>query len=234
MQEGISLPELTVEAIENYLGKPVNDPYGRRVGYIVSFYSDPDGKVTALEISLGDFEFKEISIDRFSFDEGDIILVPEWEYEAKKIENRLERLRKRAAALEDLYAKKEVPRHSYELFKKKVDEALMKAREEAKKVKEMLRKRQYELEDIIVELEKAMTSLKISYMAGEIPDKAYKAAADQIRKHLEHAQLEKESVRKHLERIDALESKPVDIGVSVTEQEAPEETQALPVVVLEG
>ena len=43
------MPELTVEAIENYLGKPVNDPYGRRVGYIVSFYSDPDGRVTALE-----------------------------------------------------------------------------------------------------------------------------------------------------------------------------------------
>lgn len=230
------MPNLKVEEIENYLGKPVNDPYGRRIGHVVSFYSDPDGNVTALEISFGDFEFEEIGINRFSFENGEIILIPEWEHEAKKIENRLERLRKRVAALEDLYAKKEVPRHTYEAFKKKLDEALMKAKEESKKVKDLLKKRQYELEDIIIELEKALTSLKVSYMAGEVPDKAYKVAADQLRKHLEHAQLEKENVKKHLERIEALENQPVDIGIStsLSEEKAPEQNQALPVVVLEG
>jgi flagellar hook-basal body complex protein FliE len=227
---------LKVEDIENYLGKPVNDPYGRRVGHIVSFYSDPDGNVVALEISFGDFEFKEVSIDRFNFDSGEIILVPEWEYEAKKIENRLERLKKRVTALEDLYAKKEIPRHTYEVFKKKLDEALVNAKEESKKVKDLLKKRQYELEDIILELEKAMTSLKVSYIAGEVPDKAYKTAADQIRKHIEHAQLEKESVKKHLEKIEVLETQPVDIGVSTntSEEKAPEQNQSLPVVVLES
>ncbi len=227
------MSSIKVEFIENYLGKPVNDPYGRRVGHIVSFYSDADGNVTALEISFGDFDFKEIPIERFTFDGGEVILTPEWEFDAKTIENRLERLRKRATALEDLYAKKEIPRHAYEAFKKKLDEALMKAKEEAKEVKANLKKRQAELEDTILELEKAMTSLKVSYIAGEIPDKAYKVAADQIRKHLEHAQLEKESVKKHLEKIDALENQPIDI-TPATEEKIPEQEQAVPVVVLES
>jgi len=227
--------DLKVENIEKYLGKPVNDPYGRRLGHIVSFYSDADGNVTHLEVSLGEVEFKQIPIDRFAFNEGEAVLVPEWEYEAKVVEGRLERLRKRKIALEDLYAKKEIPRHAYDTFKKKLEESLMKAKDEAKKVKDLLKKRQYELEDIILELEKAMTSLKVSYMAGEIPDKAYKTAADQIRKHLDHAQLEKESVKKHLEKIEALEKEPLDIGpVNKEEEKVPSSEQPLPVVVLEG
>ncbi len=227
------MKSIKVELIEGYLGKPVNDPYGRRIGHIVSFYSDPDGNVTALEISFGDFEFREVPIDRFNFDGGEIILVPEWEYNAMVIENRLERLRKRITALEDLYAKKEVPRNSYETLKKKLEATLMKAKDDAKNVKEELKKRLVELEDTILELEKAMTSLKVSYLAGEVPDKAYKTAADQIRKHMEHAQLEKENVKKHLEKIEALENQPIDIGTVHVEETPSTQETALPVVVLE-
>ncbi len=227
------MTSIKVEFIEGYLGKPVNDPYGRRVGHIVSFYSDPDGNVEALEISFGDFDFKEVPIDRFVFNGGEVILTPEWEYKAKIVENRLERLRKRQTALEDLYAKKEIPRHSYEAFKKKLEEALLDAKEETKDVKAELKKRQAELEDTILELEKAMTSLKVSYLAGEIPDKAYKVAADQIRKHIEHAESEKESVKKHLEKIEVLEKQPISIASPTTEEAIPQQDQAVPVVVLE-
>ncbi len=227
---------LRIEDIEDYLGKPVNDPYGRRVGYIVGFYSDSDGNVTGLETSFGDFVFKEISIDRFRFENGDIILIPEWEYEAKKIENRLERLRKRITALKELYSKKEIPRYAYEEYKKKLETELIKAKEEAREVKNLLRKRMHELDDIIVELEKTMTSLKVSYLASEIPEKAYKIAADQIRKHLEFSQIEKESVKKHIDKIDSLEKQPIDIGVKpkdTSDQGIPVQNQSLPVVVLE-
>ncbi len=227
---------IKVDEIEDYLGKPVNDPYGRRVGYIIGFYSNSDGNVTSLEISIGDFEFKEISIDRFEFDNGDVILIPEWEYEAKKIENRLERLRKRVVALNELYAKKEIPRHAYEKFKKKIDNELIKTKEDARSVREILKKRLNELEDIILELEKTLTSLKVSYLAGEIPEKAYKVAVDQIRKHIDFTQMEKENVKKHIETIEKLEKQPIDIGVKTPEstvEPIPNENQTLPVVVLE-
>jgi DNA repair exonuclease SbcCD ATPase subunit len=226
---------IKVDEIEDYLGKPVNDPYGRRVGYIIGFYSDSDGNVTSLEISIGDFEFKEIDIDRFEFNNGDIILIPEWEYEAKRIENRLERLRKRVVALNELFAKKEVPRHAYEKFKKKLETDLIKTKEDAKNVRDLLRKRLNELDDTLLELEKTLTSLKVSYLAGEIPDKAYKVAADQIRKHMDFTQNEKENVKKHLEAIDKLEKQPIDIEVKseTTIEPIPNENQTLPVVVLE-
>ncbi|OYT38750.1 MAG: hypothetical protein B6U89_05345, partial [Desulfurococcales archaeon ex4484_58] len=194
-----------------------------------------DGNITSLEISIGDFVFKEIVIERFGFENGDIILTPEWEFEAKKIENRLERLRKRIMALEELYAKKEVPRHAYEKYKKKLDSSLIKAKEDARNIKDMLKKKLLELEDTILELEKTMTSLKVSYLAGEIPEKAYKVAADQIRKHIEFSQMEKENIKKHIDKIESLEKQPIDIGIKPKEEpsEIPSQNQSLPVVVLE-
>ncbi|MEM2009878.1 MAG: CdvA-like protein [Thermosphaera sp.] len=225
-----------VENIDEYLGKPVNDPYGRRVGYLISFYSDSDGNITSLEVSIGDFEFKQFPIDRFKFENGNIVLLSEWEYNALVTENRLERLKKRIAALEELNSRKEVPKHAYEEYRKRLDETLIKIKEESKAVKEMLRKRLHEIEDIMVELEKCMTNLKVSYIGGEIPEKSYKLAADLVRKNMDVILLEKESVKKHLDRIEALENLPVDVIVkkegSVAIQQ--DTQQPMQVVVLEG
>jgi len=230
------MPGLTVDRVDEYLGKPVNDPYGRRVGYIVGFYSDVDGNVTSLEVSFNDFDFKQVSIDRFRFDNGNIILLPEWEYNAVLLENRLERIKKRTAALEELNSRKEIPKHTYDEFKKKLDESMMKLKEEAKTVKESLRKRIHEIEDTIVELEKAITSIKVSYISGEVPEKAYKAAMDHLRRNLDTLNNEKDSVKNHLDKIEALENLPVDtaIKVSVAEGAPAQQNQPIPVVVIES
>jgi len=229
--------DILVDQVDEYLGKPVIDPYNRRLGYVIGFYSDADGRVRALEISLGDVEFKQLDIERFKFENGNIILLPEWEFLALQLENRILRLKKRMAALEELNARKDLPKHAYDSFKKNLEESLMKAKEDAKAVKELLRKRIHELEDSILELEKAMTSIKVSYLSGEIPEKAYKSANEHIRKHLDSCELEKESVKQHLDKIEALESQPVDLSVKSTpipQAQGQPAGQPIPVVVLEG
>ncbi|ADV64454.1 CdvA-like protein [Desulfurococcus mucosus] len=230
------MPSLTVDKIDEYLGKPVNDPYGRRVGYIIGFYSDADGNVTSLEISFNEFGFKQVTVDMFRFENGSIILLPEWEYTAILLENRLERVKKRVAALEELNSKKEIPVHTYEEFKKKLDESLIKLKEEAKGVKEELRKRIHEIEDMIVELEKAITAVKVSYISGEIPEKAYKASMDHLRRNLDILNSEKASVKKHLDKIEALENLPVDaaVKVSVAGETPSKSSQPMQVVVVES
>ncbi len=228
---------VSVETVEKYLGQAVKDPYGRVVGHLISFYSNSDGYVTDLEVCFGETSFKQVNVDRFEFTGEGVTLIPEWQYEAEKTAQRLERLKKRLHALEDLYSKKEIPRHAYDLFKKRLEEELMKAKEEARKVKEMLKTKIHELEDTIVELEKAFTSIKMSYIAGEVSDKTYKAAAEQLRKHIEYAVDEKDDVKKFMEKIEKLENQPIDMSPvtppSKTE-EIPSQTQPLPVVVIEG
>ncbi|WP_440059850.1 CdvA-like protein [Thermogladius sp. 4427co] len=231
--------DIVVDHIDEYLGKPVSDPYGRRLGFIIGFYSDSDGRVRSLEVNLGDVEFKQIDIARFRFENGEVVLLPEWEYQALQLENRILRLKKRMAALEELNARKDLPKHAYDTFKKSLEEELAKVKEDTKNVKDLLRKRMHELEDMIVELEKAMTSVKISYLSGEIPEKAYKAAVEQIRKHLDSCETEKESVKKHLDKIEALEAQPVELAPKIVapsqaQPAAQPANQPLSVIVVEG
>jgi len=229
---------VTIEVIERYLGQTIKDPYGRVIGHVISFYSDSDGNVTSIEISVGETKFMQIPVDRVKLSGDNIVLLPEWQYDAEKVTKRLERLRKRLHAIEDLYTKKEIPRHAYETFKKKLEDELMKVKDHAQKVKETLKKKIHELEDTIIELERAFTSIKMSYIAGEISDKAYKLAAEQLRRHLEYNMAEKEDVKKYVDKIEKLETQPLPIHPRATgkEEEAtiPSEEQPLPVVVIEG
>ncbi len=229
--------------VEKYLGRIVRDPYGRSIGHLVSFYSDSDGYVTGLEVSFGDTVFREIDIARFKLGSDGVVLEPEWLFLAKRVERKLEILRRRREAVEELYSKKEIQRHAYELFKKRFEDALVKAKEEARRVKTVLVKRKHELEDTIVELEKAISYIKISYIAGEISEKTYKTAVDQLRKHLESAMQEKSDVVKHLEKIEVLESKPLlsashihveEKEQAIGEQPAPAAQQPVPVVVVDA
>jgi len=231
--EGSPGMEVQVEKVEKYLGQPIKDPYGRVIGHLVSFYSDSDGYVTDLEICLGEITFKQLPVDRFKFTGEGLILIPEWQYQAEKVAQRLERLKKRLHAIEDLYSRKEIPRHAYETFKKKLEDALMKVKEESRKVKELLKAKTHELEDVIIELEKAFTSVKMSYIAGEVSDKTYKAAADQLRKHLEYAADEKQDIKRYIERLEKLETQPI-VKPKEPEPIIPSQNQPLPVVVIEG
>ncbi|MEM3989265.1 MAG: CdvA-like protein [Desulfurococcaceae archaeon] len=222
---------VAVDKVEKYLGQPIKDPYGRVIGTLISFYSDSDGNVTELEVCFNDSTFKKLSIDMFKLTSEAVLLLPAWRYNAETVCRRLEKLKKRMHAIEDLYSKKEVPRHAYEVFKKKIDEELSKVKEDARKVKEEMNRRLADLEDEMVELERAFTAVKISYIAGEVSEKAYKAAADQIRKYMEIVSEEKNEVKKYVERIDRLESEPVVPPIK-TPEPAQSTQQPVPVVVV--
>ncbi|MEM0000864.1 MAG: CdvA-like protein [Desulfurococcaceae archaeon] len=225
----------TIETVAECLGKPVVDPYGRRIGFVASFYSDVDGKVKSLEVNVSDEEFKEVPIERFNVTPEGIVLVPEYEYNAIAVENRLKLVKSRLASLEELYSRKDVPMHVYENFKKKLEDELANIKARAKEVKDALRARLHEVEEQIAEIEKAITSLKTSYIAGEIPERPYLTALDIMKKSLEVFLKEKDSIRKHIDKIESLEALPISPAISIQQikEEVGEQKQPVNVVVVE-
>ncbi len=226
----------TIETIGECLGKPVVDPYGRRLGYIVSYYSDADGRIKGLEININDVEYREVSIERIQVGQSGIILIPEYEYDAIVVENRLKNVKSRLASLEELYSKKEIATHVYEAQKKKLEEELAVIKARAKEVKDALRNRLHEVEEQIAEIEKAMGALKTGYLAGEIQDKPYLTALDIMKKTMEMFLKEKDNIKKHLDKIESLEALPVSpvIGLQQTkEQSKGQSSQPMNVVVIE-
>ncbi len=223
---------LTIENVASYLGQPVYDIYGRKIGVIVSVYSDVDGTVTALEVMTNDAVYETIPAERFEYDSDGLKLLPEWLVNAKKVEKKLDVLRKRVRALEELHKKGEVPEHAYKELKDKLWREFEKVKADAKALKEALRKRSYELENFVLHIEKAMTHLMVSYTAGEIPEQGFKNSMDMLRYAKQAAIAEKKAIEEHVALITKLEREALNATSAEGEATVPASTGPITVKVV--
>jgi chromosome segregation ATPase len=132
--------------------------------------------------------------------------LPEWKVEALKVEAQLDRARKRARAIEDLYLNKEISSQAYEEMKKQIEATLSRLKEKAKQVRSVLRKRLGEVEDEILHVDKAMNHLKLVYTSGEIGEQRFKQSIDMLRSSKNKFIEEKKDLEKHIELIEKLET----------------------------
>ena len=215
--------DIAIENVAPYLGQTIADVYGRKIGILVGIYSDVDGKVTSFEVMTNDTLYESIPVERFEHNVDGIKLLPEWLVEAKKLERKLDILKKRFKSMEELFKKNQIPQHAYRELKEKFTKDMDKLRIEIKNLKDALRKRTYELENFVLHIEKALTHLLISYTSGELPENGFKVSADFMRFARQAAIEEKKDVEKHATLIDKLEQELVTL---ITQPQ--EEIQTIP------
>ncbi|MEM0006605.1 MAG: CdvA-like protein [Ignisphaera sp.] len=203
--------DIAIEGVAPYLGQTITDIYGRKIGILVGVYSDVDGKVSSFEIMTNDASYETITVERFEHNVDGLKLMPEWLVEAKKLERKLDILKKRFKSLEELSKKNQIPQHAYRELKEKFSKDLDKLKIEIKNLKDILRKRTYELENFILHIEKALTHLLISYTSGELPENGFKISADFMRFAKQAAMEERKDVEKHISLIDKLEQELISV-----------------------
>ncbi len=219
---------VTIDQIEKFMGQNVKDEYGRIMGKILTAFTDVSGNVESIEIALNDFSLERISSDRIKLTPDGVIVLAEWKVKAITTENKLDRVRKRIRAVEELYRKGSIPGHAYEEIKTRLEAQFKSVKDEVRKVKELLRKRANDLEDQIIRLEKDISNLMVLYMSNEVSESAYKAAIDYLRDAKARNAEEKKDVEKHLDLITKLESeatsahRPAPIHTPVKESSEPE------------
>ncbi|BFH74268.1 cell division protein CdvA [Sulfurisphaera javensis] len=217
---------ISVDVLTKFVGQKIKDVYGRDVGSIIHVYTEIDGTVTGIEISYGN-SFVTVSPDMIKMDGDSIVLLPEWKTEAIKILGYMEKIRRRQKALEELYSKQEIPKSMYDDMKRKLDSELLKLREEHTKLKSKLKTRLNEIEDQLAQIDKATISLKMSYISGELPEVAYKNSMEILRQSKESYTLERDDIKKTLDKLDGLDKEGIDIKPSpslTTQQEQPTKT----------
>ncbi|RLG82019.1 MAG: hypothetical protein DRO09_01205 [Thermoprotei archaeon] len=197
---------ITIDQVEKYLGQNIKDEYGRVVGKLLTAYTDVSGRVESIEIALSEYQLENVEVSRLELTHDGIIVVASWKVWAQNVENKLDRVRRRMRAVDELYNKGSIPGYAYDEIKKKLSIELNSVREEAKKVKELLRKKLGQLEDQVIRLEKDMANLMVLYMSNEVSESAYKSAIDQLRMLKARSSDEKRDVERHLEIITKLES----------------------------
>ncbi|MEM4502492.1 MAG: CdvA-like protein [Ignisphaera sp.] len=213
---------ITIEKIATCLGQSISDVYGRKIGVVVGIYSEVDGRVTALEVMINDSTYETIPAERLESKDDGVKVLPEWLVETQKLERKLDILRKRVKALEELYKKNQVPQHAYKELKEKFDKEINKVKAEVKSLKDTIRKRQYEIENFIIHIEKAMTNLMISYTSGELPENGFKVSADFMRYAKQTALDEKKDIEKHVSLLSKLEEELMSVLKSLETEKADE------------
>lgn len=215
---------LTLERIATYLGQAVQDVYGRKIGIIVGVYSEIDGAVTAIEVTVNDSQYETISAEKLELKDDGLKILPEWLVEARKLEKKLDILRKRVKALDELSRKSQIPQHAYKELREKFDRELGKIKNDVKNVKEIMRKKLYDVENFIIHLEKAMTNLMVSYTSGELPENGFKVSADFVRYAKQSALEEKKDLEKHAGIITKLEEELTSVLKAFEEAEKEEKS----------
>jgi uncharacterized membrane protein len=204
---------LSQDVLVRYVGRKVKDVYGRDFGYVIHIYSEIDGQVTGVEVSSGT-QFQTVEPSRFKLDGDSFYVLPEWKAEALRVVGLLDKIRKRQKALEELYGKGEITKSMYDDMKRKLDSEAIKLKEDHMKIRSKLKSRLNEIEDQLVQIDKAMTAVKVSYIASETPEEQYKSAVEVLRQGRESFSLERDDIKKTLDRLDSQDKEPIEIKPS--------------------
>jgi len=209
---------LTVDELQDFIGETVYDPYGRVVGQLVSIDSDVDGTVISVAVEDDHREVFFIEAAAVHIEGGRLIAWPQWRVKAHRVLASYRRALKRMKSLEEMYSRNEIPSTVYHEMKKRLSRDLERLKEEAKKLKSMMTTRIHEIEDSNLKLDRAIASLKISYMSGELSERAYKAAIERLRAAKESNTQELEDLKNTRNKLEALEA-----GTITTEKPRHEE-----------
>ena len=205
--------QISVDVLMKFIGQKIKDIYGREVGSIVHVYTEIDGTITGIEIAY-DNSFVTVNPEGIKLDNDSIVLLPEWKTEAIKILSYMDKIRRRQKALEELYSKQEIPKSMYDDMKRKLDTELLKVKEDHAKLKSKLKDRLNEIEDQLAKIDKVTISLKMSYISGELPEVAYKSSMEVLRQAKESYTLERDDIKKTLDKLDGLDKEVIDIKPS--------------------
>jgi hypothetical protein len=217
-----NIMSISLEALSKFIGQKIRDIYGREFGYLVHVFTEVDGTVTGVEIFKGS-SFMTIDPMRLKVDgENNILILPEWRAEAMRILNLMDKVRKRQKALEELYGRQEIPKSTYDEMKRKLDSEMLKLKDEQARLKNKLKSKLSEIEEQLTEIDKVMVSMKMSYIAGEINDSAYKSSIELLKQSRESFIMERDDIKKTLDKLDILDKEGLELKPSGLSQQSQE------------
>jgi len=245
---------LTIDALQEFIGENVFDPYGRVVGRLVSPDSDVDGTIVSVAVEDEGKKIRFIEGRALRVEEGKLVAWPEWKVTAAEVIANYQRALKRIRGLDDMYSKSEIPSAIYHEMRKRLSTKIEELKGRARKLKNMIIERMREIEDENLSLDRAIANLKMSYLAGELTEKAYKTAIEMLRGAKDSNARELEDLKATKAKLEALESGAIALAKPKQEEKkhyeekheqpaapakpapvtAPEAIQPIPVKLIEG
>src|SRR5881397_2706830 len=202
---------ITLEEIRRFLGRPLQDPYGRAYGRIVGISANLKDEVTAVGVEVGNGEFVQCPGDRLSISGENLVLLPAWKQESDLFRKEFEVVTKRLRALDELFSVGDIQKDVYEDLRKQHEDAINELKGKRKEIIDTLSQRTSTLNTQLRQLQTHLAGNKMLHASGEFDDMNYKQASDAIDSGLVRAMAEKkdvETIYSYLQKLDATQVPP--------------------------
>jgi len=185
---------ITLEEIRRFLGRPLQDPYGRAYGRIVGISANLKDEVTGVGVEVGNGEFVQCPGERLSVSGENLVLMPVWKQESDVFRKEFEVVTKRLRALDELFSVGDIQKDIYEDLRKQHEDAINQLKGKRVEILETLNQRTGTLSTQLRQLQTHMAGNKMLHASGEFDDTSYKAASEAIDTGLIRAMAEKKEV----------------------------------------
>jgi CdvA-like coiled-coil domain len=212
---------ITLEEIRRFLGRSLQDPYGRSFGKVVGINANLRDEITGVGIEVGNGEFIQAPGDRVHISADTLVLAPSWKVEAEEFRKEFDVVTRRLRALDELFSVGDIQKDVYEDLRKQHEDAINELKSKRTTILSNLSQRNSTLNTQLRQLQTHLAGNKMLHASGEFDDQSYKAASDAIDTGLVRAMAE----RKDVEAIYNYLSKP-----DGTTTAAPQVQQPVPIV----
>src|SRR2546426_11674654 len=202
---------ITLDQVRRFLGRPLQDPYGRAYGKVVGISANLRDEIIAVGVEVGNGEFVQCPGDRLSISTDSLVLLPAWKQEADDFRKEFEIVTRRLKALDELFSVGDIQRDVYEDLRKQHEDAINQLKAKRAEILETLSQRTGTLTTQLRQLQTHLAGNKMLHASGEFDDTNYKAASDAIDSGLLRAMAEKkdvETIYSYLQKLDATQAPP--------------------------
>ena len=193
-----------------FIGKPVEDEYGRQIGRIASFMINPDGQVSNVFIERGDGEFAHYSVNQFDVGDKSVVLLSSIKLKVKSLCEDIPLIWRKSQAINELLEKKKIPQEMFNDLHKNFENSLSEMKAGAQASLEEIDKLIAKCNQQIKEFQSAYVYLEIEREIGRIDEKSYQTAFELIQERSKQVNIERgdlEVIRNKLSNVTLGESR---------------------------
>src|SRR5213080_2072629 len=125
---------LNLEQIRRFLGRTLQDPYGRTFGKVVGISANLRDEVTGVGIEVGNGEFVQCPGDRVAISGDSLVLTPSWKVEAEEFRKEFDVVTRRLKALDELFSVGDIQKDVYEDLRKQHEDAINELKSKRKQI----------------------------------------------------------------------------------------------------
>jgi hypothetical protein len=186
------------------IGKPVKDEYGRSIGRIVSFATQPNGKFDAAFVEMNDGRFMKQPVEAFTFIGNEIIYLSKVKSKAAVFCDQIPFIWRKDQALKDLADKKKIAPELYQELHNNFSTVLNQLKKDAQILADDAAIEIGRCEEETRALSYGVLHLELEHEIGKINEEIYKSAFAVLQENIKRTAAEKadmESIKNKLSNI---------------------------------